>query len=98
LSNRLFDLAACGARVVSDDVPGLRDVFGDAFLTFRTPAELGAAVATHLSESPERRELREALSDRVRRDHSFDARAQRLVEVIRRLQARGLNERVKYEA
>lgn len=98
LSNRLFDLAACGARVVSDDVPGLRDVFGDAVLTFRTPTELGAAVATHLSESPERRELREELSNRVRRDHSFDARARRLVEVIRRLQAHGLNERVKYEA
>ena len=45
LSNRLFDLVACGARVVSDDVPGIRDVFGDAVLTFRTPTELAAAVA-----------------------------------------------------
>jgi glycosyltransferase involved in cell wall biosynthesis len=98
LSNRLFDLAACGARVVSDEVPGMRDVFGDAVLTFQTPAELGAAVATHLSESPERRELREELSNRVRRAHSFDARARRLVEVVRRLQANGLDERVKYEA
>jgi spore maturation protein CgeB len=76
----------------------MRDVFGDAVLTFHTPAELGAAVATHLSESPERRELREELSNRVRRAHSFDARARRLVEVVRRLQASGLDERVKYEA
>ena len=59
LSNRLFDLAGCGARVVSDDVRGLRDVFGDAF-DLQHAAELGAAVATHLSESPERRELRKS--------------------------------------
>jgi glycosyltransferase involved in cell wall biosynthesis len=97
LSNRLFDLAACGARVVSDDVPGLREVFGDSVLTYHDPIELGAAVATHLSETPERTAMRAALSERIRREHSFDARAQRLVEVVEQLQARGLTDRVKYE-
>jgi hypothetical protein len=42
--------------------------------------------------------MREEISATVRRDHSFDARARRLVEEVERLQAAGLRERVKYEA
>ncbi|WP_026876265.1 glycosyltransferase [Jiangella gansuensis] len=87
MSNRLFDLAACGARVVSDEVPGLTDVFGDVVLTFSTPEELAAAVATQLAETPERAAAREKLSELVRREHSFDARAEELVETVRKLQA-----------
>jgi glycosyltransferase involved in cell wall biosynthesis len=98
LSNRLFDLVACGARVVSDDVPGLHDVFGDAVSTYHTPTELAAAVAACRSESRDDRRMREEISAAVRRDHSFDARARRLVEEVERLQAAGLRERVKYEA
>ncbi|HLV05607.1 MAG TPA: glycosyltransferase [Actinomycetaceae bacterium] len=91
ISNRVFDLAACGARVVSDHVEGMAEVFGDVVLTFRTPEELAAAVATHLAETPERAAAREALSERVRREHSFDARAAELVEAAQRLRAeRGL--------
>ncbi len=87
LSNRLFDLAACGARAVTDDVPGVSEVFGDIIPTYRTPDELAAAVATQLSEAPERAQARMDLSKRVRREHSFDARAESLVESVRKLQA-----------
>lgn len=87
LSNRLFDLAACGARVVSDEVPGLHDVFGDVVLTYSTPDELAAAVRVHLQEGEDRAAARQALSDRVRREHSFDARAASLVEAVTRLRA-----------
>lgn len=91
ISNRLFDLTACGARVVSDDVAGLDELFGDSVLTFTTPEELAAGVATHLAETPERAAARMALSEHVRREHSFDARATELVDVARRLVAeRGL--------
>ncbi|TDE15913.1 glycosyltransferase [Jiangella asiatica] len=87
MSNRLFDLAACGARVVSDEVHGMSDVFGDIVLTYSTPEELAAAVATHLAETPDRAAAREKLSELVRREHSFDARAEELVEAVRKLQA-----------
>lgn len=80
LSNRLFDLAAVGARVVSDEVDGLSEVFGDVVLTYDSPASLAAAVATQLEDTPERAQARAELSVRVRAEHTFDARAQRLVE------------------
>lgn len=85
ISNRLFDLAACGARVVTDPVPGLEDVFGDAVLTYDSPDELVQAVATQLADDPERAAARAELSERVRREHTFDARAHRLVELASRL-------------
>lgn len=87
LSNRLFDLAACGARVITDDVPGLSEVFGPAFLTYDSPETMAEAVKTHLSETPERAKLREELSETVRREHTFDARALTLVEAAQKLQA-----------
>ena len=37
LSNRLFDLTACNARVISDYLPEIADVFGDVVLTYRRP-------------------------------------------------------------
>lgn len=81
LSNRLFDLAACGARVVSDEVPGLREVFGDVIATYREPQELAEAVTRQLASDAQAERERQALADRVREVHSFDARAQRFVEI-----------------
>lgn len=86
LSNRLFDLAACNARVISDHLPEVQDVFGDVILTYTTPDDIPDLVATHLNESPDRRMAREQLGEHVRSVHTFDARAQTLSERV--LQAR----------
>ena len=89
LSNRLFDAVACGARVISDDVPGLEEVFGDSVAVFRSPAEM-----RRLLESPFRRTFpiqdeRMAAARSVIEEHSFDRRAEvlldRAVELVRRV-------------
>ena len=94
LSNRLFDAVAAGARVVSDDVVGLREVFGSAVQVVSSARDLAALVA-----APDRDGVfgtdaeRRAQAATVHRLHSFDARAGTLlddaVETIRR---RGLGE------
>jgi Glycosyl transferase family 2/Glycosyl transferases group 1 len=81
LSNRLFDLVACAARIVTDDVVGLADVFGSSVLTYDTPSSMADAVRMLADEGPAEAAEREGLSLRVRHDHSFDARAARLIEV-----------------
>lgn len=91
LSNRLFDAVASGARVVTDDVAGLRDVFGPAVQVARSAAEL-AALAGLAGEDRDRvfgdDAARRAQAAEVHRLHSFDARAGRLLDdawqVIRR--------------
>jgi len=80
LSNRLFDAAAAGARVVSDPVPGLEAVFGRAVTVVSGADEL-KRVLDDTSSLPTEQDL-VALSEMVRRDHSFEARARRLLDDI----------------
>ena len=83
VSNRLFDAVASGARVVSDSVEGdagLADLFGDSVQVYRDVDDL-----RRLATLPDPdavfgdRETRRAVAERVRREHSFSARAEALV-------------------
>lgn len=80
LSNRLFDAAASGARVITDDVAGLGDIFGASVQPAASPDDL-LRLAT-LSD-PDAvfgdEQARLAVALRVRREHSFAARATRLL-------------------
>jgi spore maturation protein CgeB len=92
VSNRLFDAVASGARVISDPVPGLEELFGSSVQAYETPDDLKRLAtlpdpdAVFGTES-ERRET----ADRIRSEHSFSARAARLIEVAHeaRRQRRG---------
>jgi spore maturation protein CgeB len=92
VSNRLFDAVASGARVITDPVDGLAELFGPTVQPYGTVEEL-ARLAT--LEDPDAvfgdAAVRRAAADRVRREHSFSARAQRLVEVA--LEARAERQR-----
>lgn len=88
LSNRLFDLAACEARVISDHLPEIERVFGDTVLTFGEGQEMGDLLRQQLHETPERAEARRELGARVRTEHTFDARARQLSDAVSRLRAR----------
>lgn len=77
LSNRLFDAAACGALVVTDDAAGIRDVFGDTVAVYSTPDELQALLdASHLWPSPDERV---AEGRRIGQLHSFESRARTIL-------------------
>ncbi|WP_158297110.1 glycosyltransferase family protein [Zhihengliuella sp. ISTPL4] len=81
LSNRLFDAAATGARIVSDDVPGMREVFGDQVHTYRDRAELQELLAPGSTMWPSASDLA-AAGSRIAAEHSFDARARRLLDDV----------------
>ena len=93
LSNRLFDAVAAGARVISDDVPGIEEVFGDAVRVVRTPKELDELVnAPDLDAVFGTDELRRQRARRIATDHSFAARARVLLEDAVHIRAgRGLH-------
>ena len=92
ISNRLFDAVASGARVVTDDVAGVDALFGAAVQVYRTPDDLArlarsADLDAIFGDDAARRET----AERVRREHSFDARAEQLVRVAHEARAaRGL--------
>jgi GT2 family glycosyltransferase len=82
VSNRLFDAVASGARVVSDDVAGAAELFGDSVQVYtdvddlRRLATLPDPDAVFGDAGARRRS-----AERVRTEHSFAARAERLVEL-----------------
>jgi len=81
LSNRLFDVVACAGKAISDPVPSIRRVFGSAVTEVSGPAGLRAA-ADRLKQEKGSREA----AERVIAEHSFDARARRIMgDVLARL-------------
>ncbi len=87
LANRLFDVVACAARLVTDEIDGLAEVFGDVVRTFHDEQEMGPLLADPASAFPSY-DVRRALADTVMREHSFDHRAEVLLDDAARLRAR----------
>jgi glycosyltransferase involved in cell wall biosynthesis len=86
VSNRIFDVLACGTPVISDAMPEITDLFGDAVPMYRTSAELGALVRDAL-DAPEAARTRAAKGrEVVLAGHTFDDRAARLVTLLAELE------------
>ena len=85
VSNRLFDAVASGARVVTDDVRGVTDTFGDSVQVYRDPQDLARLVRDRAVFGDEA--LRREAADRIRREHSFDVRAEALIRMAHEARA-----------
>lgn len=82
VSNRLFDVIACGGRAISDEVDGIDELFGGAVRTYASAEDLRELVSRPLDGIfPSDPEL-EAISHRVREQHSFDNRARQLLDAV----------------
>jgi spore maturation protein CgeB len=91
VSNRLFDAVASGARVITDpilDAAGLAELFGPAVQVYETPGDLARLATLPDPDAVFGDEtVRRAAADRIRREHSFAARAARLIEVAHEARA-----------
>lgn len=77
ISNRLFDAASVGALIVSDDIDGIDDIFCGLVQTY-DDAETLRLLLEDDSRWPGAEE-RMRIAERIRAEHSFDARAATLV-------------------
>lgn len=80
VSNRVFDVLACGTPVVSDHLPELRDLFGLAAATYDSPDELAAAVERAIHDPDVAASVATA-RDLVVEHHSFDRRADTVLQL-----------------
>ena len=71
VANRIFDAAACGAAVVSDDVHGIDALFDGGVTTYRDRDDLRATLAGLLADAGRRRELGERARTAVLDGHTF---------------------------
>lgn len=84
VSNRIFDVLACGAPIISDEVPGIHELFGAAVPTYRTSAELGELVRQALEDPEAARALAARGRVAVLAQHTFDHRARQLLDLLGR--------------
>ena len=82
VSNRLFDVLACGTPVISDPVEGMDDLFDGAVLQYRSPDELRALVDEVLADPALARKRAARGRDAVLARHTFDHRAGELLEAL----------------
>jgi hypothetical protein len=83
VSNRVYDVLASGGVLVSDDLPELREAFGDAVATYKTPDELAAHVERLLADPAARERMAARGRDLVLARHTFARRVDTLLSVIR---------------
>lgn len=83
ISNRVFDAVASGARVVSDEVEGIAELFGGAVQIYRDPADLArlCAPGPDNHEFPSSAEMAD-IAARMAAEHTFAARAQQLMDAV----------------
>jgi GT2 family glycosyltransferase/glycosyltransferase involved in cell wall biosynthesis len=85
LANRLFDVLASGGVVLSDDVVGLAEVFGDLIHTYSDQAELESQLRILLSDPVLRRRIASEGRQVVLAGHTLDHRARQWLDLLERL-------------
>jgi O-antigen biosynthesis protein len=82
VSNRLFDVLACGTPVISDPVDGMDELFDGAVLEYHSPDELRALVDEVLADPEAARQRTDRGRQVVLASHTFDNRAQQLLDYL----------------
>jgi glycosyltransferase involved in cell wall biosynthesis len=82
VSNRLFDVLACGTPVISDAVDGLAELFDGAVLEYRTPTDLRALVDGVLGDPAVARARAAHGREIVLANHTMDHRATELIDAL----------------
>jgi GT2 family glycosyltransferase/spore maturation protein CgeB len=99
ISNRIYDALACGAFVISDEVPGLKERFGDAVECFGSPLELRELIDRFLADPDERHRRGELGRELVLERHTFAHRVDGLLAVLEEhMSAQGHPRRLLMEA
>jgi spore maturation protein CgeB len=79
LSNRAFDVLAVGGWLTVDEVEGIEDILDGGYSVFRNKEELAALLQSDIPVDIEDRRKRAVW---VAENHSFDARAKTLADII----------------
>ncbi len=82
ISNRIYDALACGAFVISDEVAGLGERFGEAVACFRSREELHELIERFLADPDERRRRGALGRELVLERHTFAHRADELLGLL----------------
>jgi spore maturation protein CgeB len=82
VSNRLFDVLACGTPVISDHLPEIEELFDGAVPTYSFATDLGDLVREALADAANARAVAARGRAAVLAQHTFDHRARLLLDLL----------------
>lgn len=85
ISNRIFDAAACGAFIISDQIQGAEELFSDALCTYSGAKDLKKKVSHFLNDEGARLLAAERLKSCIKEKHTFRNRVSEMLKVINEL-------------
>jgi len=80
VSNRLFDVLAAQAFVISDDIPEIHDLFDGCVETYTTKEELKEKIDYYMQNAAERKEKAKKGREIVLKEHTFSKRVGQIVK------------------
>jgi hypothetical protein len=84
ISNRIFDSVASGARVISDYVPGSKELFGSSLLEYRNENELRELLSSDLDSQFGNQVELDQNAIKVQKTENFDQRAIALLASVQK--------------
>lgn len=81
---RTFEIAACGAFQLSDERADLSSLYapGEEMITYSSPEDFLAKVEYYLRNPEQRSEIALRAMQRTLRDHTYEARLQKMFEIV----------------
>lgn len=84
VNQRVFDGPAAGALVITDDQPQLRELFEpDETVVYTTPGGCAECLARYRADPPARTALVRRAQARIRDQHTYSHRIERIAQVVR---------------
>ncbi|MCM1323823.1 MAG: glycosyltransferase [Acetobacter sp.] len=95
ISNRIFDVTACGGFIISDYIPEIEEIYGDTVPMYKTKEEFKMLIDYYLAHPEERREkalrAQKITRERFGAEQAM-AEMMRILEEYRRMRGLGENE------
>ena len=84
ISNRLFDAVASGARVISDRVDGIAEVFNNQVIEYSSQKQLEQILKSDYESRFANQEVLDGLANDILKEHNFDKRAEVLATSVKK--------------
>ncbi|HEV7310756.1 glycosyltransferase [Ensifer sp.] len=81
ISNRLFDVVACGGVAITDEIAGVQEIFGEHVKAYSGRRDLEFLTESVNEWAPTLSQRRE-MSAELLSNHSFDTRARQIIEYL----------------
>lgn len=82
ISNRIFDVLACKSFIITDEVVGLDEYFGDSVISYKGKDDLKEKIDLYMNNEELRKKEIEKAYEIVVNNHTFEKRAQQIIEEL----------------